>query len=141
MTTKLDTGSVKSFLSALRDLTSARLAQTVASYAAPALTTIGKADFAQQQAPSGVPWASSVDGTAVTLVRSGSLRDQIRYVAIGRIVRVALGVNYAKYQIGKRPVFPARGSALPTTYQTALRAATERATEEWRIANSLDRRD
>ena len=45
---------------------------------------------------------------------------QIRYVAIGTKLRVALGVAYAKFQIGRRPVFPTQGGTLPVEYSRTL---------------------
>lgn len=141
MSSSLDTGTVAKFLRALNELGSARLAQTIASYAAPVLTRVGLQDFDAQKAPSGVPWAPSAEGKTVDLVRTGSLRGNVRYVAVGRILRVALGVRYARYQIGKRPIFPARGLALPDAYRAALHDATDRATREFSVANGLDVRD
>jgi len=64
------------------------------------------------------PWDPSAKGETVTLVKSGALRSGIRYVAIGTRLRAQLGPKYAKYQVGKRAVFPT--SVLPPAYKKAI---------------------
>src|SRR5271170_1529816 len=86
------------------------VAHRVAEAAAPVVTTLAKASFAASETPYGVPWAPGEEGQRVTLQKSGDLAKYIRYVAIGAMLRVALGVRYAKYQVGKRPVFPTQGA-------------------------------
>ena len=104
------------------------VAQKVAAKAAPALTATAQRSFAQSEDPYGLPWAPGFDGRDVTLRKSGRLRAKVVYVAIGTKLRVALGVPYAKYQIGKRPVFPRQ---LPEDYSRALeRAAVDVCREE-----------
>lgn len=77
--------------------------------------------YAAGETPEGQPWKpSEVTGERVTLVKSGNLKRQVRYVAIGTAVRCALGVKYAKYQIGKRRVFPHKNSLLPVAYREAI---------------------
>jgi hypothetical protein len=44
--------------------------------------------------------------------------------------RVALGVKYAKFQIGKRPIYP-RAGLLPAKYSEALRQITQEAAKEY----------
>ena len=92
----------------------------VTEAAAPVLTELSKASFDASQTPYGVDWKLSKKGQRVTLRKSGDLSRYIKYVAIGTRLRVALGVRYAKYQVGKRPVFPRQGGALPDTYVEAL---------------------
>jgi hypothetical protein len=46
--------------------------------------------------------------------------DLLRYVANGTKLRVALTVPYAKYQVGKRPIFPTQGGPLPADYSRTL---------------------
>ena len=53
-----------------------------------------------------------------------------KYVAIGSLLRVALGVAYAKYQVGKRPVFPKQGKPLPQPYVEALQRIAVRVVRE-----------
>ena len=59
-------------------------------------------------------------GQLVTLRKTGDLAKYVTYVAIGTRLRVALGVKYAKYQIGKRPVYPRQEQGLPESYVRAL---------------------
>jgi hypothetical protein len=92
----------------------------VAEEAAPVLTGLAAATFSASEDAYGVPWAAGSDGGKVTLWKTGALSRFVRYVAIGTKLRVSLGVAYAKYQIGRRPVFPKQGGALPTEYARAL---------------------
>lgn len=100
------------------------VAHKVAQAAAPALTEAAQASFAAGETPYGDGWLPSPDGKTVTLRKSGALMSGVRYVAIGTRLRVALTTRYAKYVVGKRPVTPRQGSALPIEYATALAKAT-----------------
>jgi hypothetical protein len=103
----------------------------VAEEAAPALTDLAKRTADASEAPDGVPWAPGAHGQKVTLRKSGALLRNVRYVAIGTKLRVALTVPYAKYQIGKRRVFPSQGGGLPREYvQTLERIAVRVVREE-----------
>ena len=115
----IDTGSVRKFAASLRKL-SQTLANRIAERAAPVITEFAQTSFESSTDPYGVAWVPSVDGKTVTLRDTGSLSKFIRYVAIGSKLRVALGVPYAKYQIGLRPVFPAQGKPLPPNYSETL---------------------
>ena len=90
---------------------------------APVLTRMADESFDKQRDPWGVAWDPSEDGHIVTLKKTGTLRSFIRYVAIGTILRVSVGTDYAKYQIGRRKVFPAQNAALPAGYSEALAEA------------------
>lgn len=97
------------------------VAQAVAAAAAPEISKLAKTSFEASRDPYGVPWAPSVvSGDRVTLDETGAMKRHIHYVAIGTKLRVALGVAYAKYQIGKRPVFPRQGGELPAEYSRTL---------------------
>jgi hypothetical protein len=119
-----DLSSLKKFASALRELPKV-VAQKAAAAAAPAISAEATRTFDAGEDPYGITWAPSVLGEKVTLRKTGALLSNIRYVAIGTKMRVALGVRYAKYQIGKRPVFPRQGSALPVAYSTAIKTAVD----------------
>lgn len=96
----------------------------VASAAAPALTETANATFNAGENAYGGTWEIRQDGTRATLKKSGALSSKIRYVAIGTKLRVALGVRYAKYVVGKRPVFPRQGAPLPVEYSKTLERVT-----------------
>lgn len=97
------------------------LAHKVAAAAVGAINSEALRTFSAGQAPTGYVWPESkVTGARVDLVESGRLRGQIRYVADGARIRCIIGVKYAKYQIGKRPVFPPRGAPLPAPYRDAI---------------------
>lgn len=122
--------SLKKFAEDLRRLPRV-VAQKVAERAAPALTALAQRTFDAGENPYGVPWASGKKGQRVSLRRSGALFKFIRYVAIGTKLRVALGVPYAKYQVGKRPIFPRQDTTLPDEYaQTLERTAVQVVKEE-----------
>jgi hypothetical protein len=103
------------------------LAARVARAAAQQLTELGRATFRNSQNAYGDPWAPGAEGQTVTLRKSGALAGTISYVATGTRLRAHLGPRYAKYQVGKRPVFPRFGATLPQTYSSAIhaRAAAE----------------
>ncbi len=99
------------------------VAQKAAAAAAPALTDAARSTFDAGEDPYGATWAIREDGTRATLRDSGALSSKVRYVAIGTRIRLALGVAYAKYVVGRRPVFPKQGATLPKAYSDALQGA------------------
>lgn len=119
MSLKGNIGSIAKFSSALRRLPVV-VAQRVTAASAPAITTEAQATFSAGADAYGVAWAPSASGDRVTLTRTGALAKYVRYVAIGTKLRVVLGVPYAKYQIGRRPIFPRQGGVLPASYVRTL---------------------
>lgn len=113
--------SLKRFSAKLRELPRA-LAQKVATASAPVITSLALRTFAARTDPYGLAWLPGTRGNDVTLRNTGALAATIRYVAIGTKLRVVLGVPYAKYQVGRRPVFPRQSSALPLGYVRELTA-------------------
>lgn len=111
--------SLSKFSSDLRRLPRV-VAQKVTAAAAPAITELARATFAASENAYGVPWTPGHDGDKVTLRKTGALARYVHYVGIGTKLRVALGVAYAKYQIGRRPVFPTQGKTLPAEYVRTL---------------------
>ncbi len=97
------------------------VAQKVAAAAAPALTAASRSTFDAGENAYGGAWSPREDGTRATLKKSGALASRVHYIAIGTKLRVALGVSYAKYVIGRRPVFPRQGGALPVAYSDILK--------------------
>ncbi len=96
----------------------------VAERAAPVITQLAQTTFNAGQDPYGVTWAPGVNGDSIDLNDTGALARYVSYVAIGTKLRVSLGVPYAKYQIGKRPVFPSQGKTLPVAYISKLDSLT-----------------
>jgi hypothetical protein len=111
--------SIKKFEASLRRMPTV-VAQKVAEAAAPVLTRLAQETFSSGENAYGSSWVIRKDGTRATLRQSGSLASKIQYVAIGTRLRVALGVSYAKYVVGKRPVTPRQGAPLPVAYASAL---------------------
>jgi hypothetical protein len=106
------------------------VAQKVAEQAAPVLTDAMISTFNQSTDAYGVGWVPGEDGQKITLRKSGALAKQLRYVAIGTRLRVALGVKYAKYQIGRRPVLPRQSAGLPAPYVQLLKETIVRVCKE-----------
>ena len=119
MSVKGNFASLQQFTQDLRRIPRV-VAQQVAKKAAPEITALAKQTFASSETPYGVPWAPGSEGQKVTLRKSGELERRIHYVAIGTKLRVALGVAYAKFHIGRRPVFPTQGGKLPLSYVAKL---------------------
>jgi hypothetical protein len=106
------------------------LAHKVAAEVAPEITALAKESFDGSQTPDGIPWAPGVDGQKVKLHKTGALEEQIHYVAVGTKLRVALGVSYARFQIGKRPVFPRQSGQLPANYIRAIERTAVRVVKQ-----------
>lgn len=115
--------SLHAFSAGLRKLASQETAIKVAAAAAPALTAAIQATFNAGEDAYGIGWVPKEDGTRATLKKSGALASKLHYVAIGTKLRVALGVRYAKYVVGKRPVTPRQGDPLPAAYSEAIARA------------------
>lgn len=115
-----DLSSLSKLSAALRRLPTVG-AQKIAEAAAPALTEVALGTFNASQDAFGAPWDAGRRGQAVKLRNSGTLAKYIKYVAIGTKLRVSLGVSYAKYQVGKRPIFPRQGDPLPASYVNTLK--------------------
>lgn len=118
MSRPLDLSSLSKLSSSLRAMPK-RLGIEVAKRAAPVISQFAKDSFDGSRDPYGVPWVPGAHGQTVKLRETGALERFIRYVAVGTKLRVSLGVPYAKYQIGKRPVYP-RAGLLPVAYSRAL---------------------
>ncbi len=111
--------SLSKFAADLRNLPRV-VAIKVAAASAPVLTQLTQATFNASENAYGTSWKPGAEGQTITLKKSGALFSKIHYVAIGTKLRVALGVKYAKYVVGKRPVTPSQGGALPVAYSEAL---------------------
>lgn len=98
-----------------------RVGIAVAAAVAPALTELALATFSAGENAYGTAWIPREDGGRASLRQSGKLVEGVRYTAIGTKLRVVLGVPYAKYQIGRRPVFPTQGAPLPVAYRALLK--------------------
>lgn len=116
--------SLKEFSAKLRDMPRT-VAIKVAAAAAPALTEAMQATFNAGEDAYGVGWAPGSEGQKITLKKSGNLAKYVHFVSVGTKLRVALGVKYAKYQVGKRPITPRQGEPLPKAYSDALKKATD----------------
>ena len=69
-------------------------------------------------------------GAAMSLVQSGVTRSSLRFVAVGTIVRVALGTKYAKYLIGKYKILPSGNAPIPAKWRESLEKVIARVIRE-----------
>jgi hypothetical protein len=84
-------------------------AHNVAQESSPKLTQFALSAFNSGNTVYGEARPKGVNGNTLDLVRDkdgGTTRSTIRFVAIGTIVRCALGTDYAKYLIGKYKILP-----------------------------------
>jgi hypothetical protein len=97
----------------------------VATASAGTITALARSTFRAGENAFGDTWAPGWDGRPVTLRRTGALAYYLKYAATGTKLRASLEVPYAKFQIGKRPVFPRKGGRLPVAYVAALKATSD----------------
>lgn len=125
------TASLRKFSASLRELPRV-VGHRVAAACAPVLTAL-VVDTSDASADAyGAAWAPGADGQTVTLRRSGALLNGVRYVAIGsklRLARVA-GPRRRARRVGRRPVTPRQGEALPPAYARALDTTARRVIRE-----------
>lgn len=112
-------GSLTKFAADLRRLPTV-VAHKVAAAAAPELTTLMRETFDAGEDAYGNTWAPGAEGQRITLKKSGGIAGGVFFLAVGTRIRMRLGVRWAKYQIGKRPIAPRAGGALPVTWSSAL---------------------
>jgi len=111
--------SLAKFSAGLRSLPTI-VAIKVAEAAAPILTGLVHATFEASENAYGTSWVPGADGQTVKLRKSGNLAKNVAYTAVGTKIRLRLGTSYAKYQVGRRPIAPPQGGALPVAYAKAL---------------------
>jgi hypothetical protein len=116
-----DIGKLRALERSIRDLPRT-VGAKVATAAAGKITELARETFNASENAYGDAWAPGEDGQRVTLRDSGALAGGVSYVATGTRLRAQLGPRYAKYQVGKRPIFP-RGK-LPLKYVAAIREAS-----------------
>lgn len=108
----------------LRDLATSlkrlpvRLAQDVAAKVPPEVTGRAQASYASGATVYGEARPLGVNGNALSLVKSGATQGQVRFVAIGTLVRARLGTRYAKFLIGKYSILP--NGPMPAGWSKAI---------------------
>lgn len=93
----------------------------VAAASASTITALARVTFNAGENAYGDAWEPGAKGQRVKLRRSGKLSG-FNYSATGTRLRAVLAADYAKYQVGRRPVFPRNGARLPASYVEALSA-------------------
>jgi hypothetical protein len=110
-------GNLKKLAKAMREVPKV-LAQRVAGKVAPDLTAKARASFAAGENVYGDARPAGVNGSPLTLERTGATKASIRFVSVGTIVRASLGTKYARYLVGKYKILPASGSPMPAKWAT-----------------------
>jgi hypothetical protein len=118
---KGDIGKLRALEQSIRTLPRV-VGAKVATASASTITDLARGTFNAGENAYGDSWAPAADGQKVTLRKSGALAGGVAFVASGTRLRARLGPSYAKYQLGKRPIFP-RGK-LPISYVEAIRRNT-----------------
>ncbi len=95
------------------------VAADVASRASPALTDLTREAYSSGRTVYGDARPMGVNGNPLTLRKTGAVEGQTRFVAIGTIVRCALGPRYARYLIGRYRILP--NGAMPAAWRERLR--------------------
>ncbi len=94
------------------------LADKIAKRAAPALTDMTQSAYGGNRNVYGDPRPKSVDGTPLTLEKSGKTRRTATFTSDGRIVRAVLGTPWAKFLIGRYRILPNGG--MPVEWKRAI---------------------
>lgn len=118
---KGDIGKLRALERSIRELPRT-VGAKVATASASTITGLARGTFNASENAYGDAWAPGEDGQKVDLRSSGALAAGVAFVATGTRLRAQLGPSYAKYQVGKRPIFP-RGK-LPIAYVDAIRKAS-----------------
>lgn len=113
-----DIGKLRALERSMRELPRT-LGAKVATAVAGDISALARQTFNASENAYGDSWAPGVDGQKVTLRKSGGIASDVEYVAIGTRLRARLGRPYAKYQMGKRPIFPT--GKLPVAYVGKIR--------------------
>jgi hypothetical protein len=104
----------------------------VAQDVAPAITTEAQTAFDAGVTVYGEPRpVSLVDGEKLDLVQSGAVRRDMRFQAVGSVVRAVLGPRYAKYLIGRYKILPVGDrSKVPVRWRAIIDAAFQKRMRE-----------
>jgi hypothetical protein len=94
------------------------VAASVADRAEPVLTRETRGAFSSGRTVYGEPRPAGVDGKPLDLKATGDVSRELRFEAIGTIVRCRLGPEYSKYLIGKYGILP--NGALPASWKRDL---------------------
>lgn len=116
-----DVGKLRTFKQQLREFP-ITLAAEVSKAAAPALTDLAASAYDGGRTVYGDTRPKGVDGQALDLDATGATRAQVRFVAVGTVVRCVLGTRYAKYLVGKYSILPNGNAAVPTAWRAKLDA-------------------
>ena len=101
------------------------VAHSIASRVAPDLTRMAQTSYDAGQTAYGRPRPTGAGGKALGLVDSGLTRSEMRFDAIGTVMRCVLGTPWARYLIGKYAVLPNGGASIPIQWMRQIRAVTD----------------
>lgn len=116
-----DVGKLRQLERSIRQLPLV-VAHEVAAQSASTITALARQTFGAGENAYGDSWEPGEDGKRVDLHKSGRLAAGVEYVSTGTKLRARLGPEYARFQVGRRPVFPRGGARLPLAYVQAISA-------------------
>jgi hypothetical protein len=90
----------------------------VARQGAPVCTELAQGAFDSGQTVYGDARPQGVDGGELSLVKSGSVRGSLRFVATGTQIRCQYGPKHMRYLIGKYKILP--NNAIPFRWRARL---------------------
>ena len=97
---------------------SRRVGCRAAKRGAPVVTELATGAFDAGQTVYGDARPAGVDGNDLSLVKSGSVRGSLRFVANGTQIRCTLGPKHMRYLVGKYKILP--NNALPFRWRAKL---------------------
>jgi hypothetical protein len=116
-----DVGKLRTFKQRLREFP-ITLAAEVSKAVAPALTDLATGAYDGGRTVYGDTRPKGVEGQALDLEATGATRAQLRFVAVGTVVRCVLGTKWSKYLIGKYGILPNGNAAVPAAWRAKLDA-------------------
>lgn len=117
---KGDVNKLRTFKQKLREFP-LTIAAEVSRAGAPALTDLAGSAYDGGRTVYGDTRPKGVDGQALDLKVTGATRAQMRFVAVGTIMRCALGPRYSKYLI-RYGILPNGNAAPPAEWRAKLDA-------------------
>lgn len=94
------------------------VAAGVAKQGAPAVTELARQAYDGGRNVYGDARPAGVDGRALTLRKSGATERDLRFEAIGTVIRCKLGPKWSRFLIGKYGILP--NGALPAAWGKRL---------------------
>lgn len=124
-----DVGTLRQLKGALA-MMPRRVAEDVASDAAPEITSLAQEAYDSGVDVYGVARPKGVKGQDLDLVETGTVRREMKFSADGTQIKCTIGPNYARYLIGKYRILPIGDrSPIPAPWIRVIDLATRAAVD------------